>query len=375
MIYFDNAATTQIDPEVLAVMNSVLKDHYGNPSSIHALGRESRVIIEDCRRKVGSFFNTAASNIFFTSCGTEAINTAIMGAVRNLGIRNIISSAIEHHAVSHTLNELKNQGLVNIHYVNLLHDGHIDMLHLEQLLFANSNSLVCLMHANNEIGTLLTLEETASICKKHNALFFADTVQTIGKYHLDFAKLNLHFAACSAHKFHGPKGIGFLYVNEEIKISPLMHGGGQERNMRSGTENIAGIAGLSVALEVAFSDFEQKQKNIMRIRDYMVEKLRKNFDDLIFNNDLTDKGLYNLINVSFPSASFNEMLLQNLDISGVCASGGSACSSGAINESPVLKAIGCDTSLPTVRFSFGKFNNLQEVDKCISVLKDISDKS
>lgn len=371
MIYFDNAATTQIDPSVVDIMEDVLRHHYGNPSSTHAPGRDARVILEDARRKVAHHLGAKPSQIFFTSCGTEAINTAIFGAVQSLGIRNIISSEIEHHAVTHSLEVVKKTTSVNIHTVRLLADGHINMEHLEELLTSLPNVLVCLMHANNEIGTLLDLEQTAQLCAQNKAFLLVDTVQGLGKYPLDLGHLPVHFATCSAHKFHGPKGSGFLYLHPEVKIPPLIHGGGQERTMRSGTENTAGIAGLAAALDLACSQMNQTRPYITNIRDTMVTRLTENFQGLTFNNDLTERGLYNLINVTFPESAVSEMLLQRLDMEGVCASGGSACSSGAVSVSPVLKAIGLGQNGVSVRFSFSKFNTLTEVDECIQILRNI----
>lgn len=371
MIYFDNAATTQLDPSVVDVMDDVLRNHYGNPSSVHAPGRDARVIIEDARRKVAAQLGAKPSQIFFTSCGTEALNTAIFGAVQSLGIQHVISSPIEHHAVIHSLDVVKKTTSVKVHMVRLLADGHIDMLHLQELLVENPQTLVCLMHANNEIGTLLNLEETAHLCAAHKAYLLIDTVQSLGKYPIDLGHLPVHFAACSSHKFHGPKGCGFLYLHPEIKIPPFIHGGGQERSMRSGTENTAGIAGLSTAFGLACSQMDQNRRTITEIRDAMVELLKAHCPGIAFNNDLTERGLYNLINVTFPESAVSDMLLQRLDMEGVCASGGSACASGAVTGSAVLQAIGRDKAGTAVRFSFSKFNTLSEVHECIRILKGI----
>lgn len=371
MIYFDNAATTPMDPSVVSVMEDILRNHFGNPSSVHAPGREARVILEDARRTVAARLGAKPSQIFFTSCGTEALNTAIFGSVTSLGIRHIISSPIEHHAVIHSLEVVRKNFPVQVHNVRLLEGGHIDMEHLQELLKTLDHVLVCLMFANNEIGTLLDIETTARLCAEHKAYLLVDTVQGLGKYPLEIGKLPVHFAACSAHKFHGPKGVGFLYMHPEIKISPLIHGGGQERTMRSGTENTAGIAGLAAALELACQQMEENRKHILTIRDAMVKNLMEHFPAVSFNNDLSERGLYNLINVHFPESPVSDMLLQRLDMEGVCASGGSACSSGAVSESPVLKAIGKSKAGTAVRLSFSKYNTLEEVEECTRILKGI----
>lgn len=371
MIYFDNAATTPIAPSVADVMCDILRNHYGNPSSVHAPGRESRVIIEDARRTVASLLGVKPATIFFTSCGTEALNTAINGAVEALGVKHILTSAIEHHAVSHTIAHLENSGKISAHQVTLLAGGHINMDDLERQLGEYPHALVCLMHANNEIGTLLDLETTARLCKQYHAYFLTDTVQSLGKYSHDFGALPIHFAACSAHKFHGPKGSGFLYISDEVKIPALLLGGGQERKMRSGTENIAGIAGLASALELACSQMEEHRTHITGLRDAMAVKLQKHFEGVVFNNDLSGRGLYNLLNVSIPAAGVEDMLLQRLDMEGVCVSGGSACASGAVSLSPVLQEIGCDTDKPALRFSFSRYNTMHEVDECIRILQGI----
>lgn len=372
MIYFDNAATTAPDPVVVDYMNEVLKNHWGNPSSIHAIGRDSRVILEDARRTVAAHLGAKPSQIFFTSCGTEAINTALFGAVQS-GIRNIISSPIEHHAVLHSLAEIEKAGTARIHWVRLLPDAHVDMEHLEQLLMEHTGAMVCLMHANNEIGNLLDLATVSGLCKQRQALFMADTVQSLGKYALAPGDMGIHFAACSAHKFHGPKGVGFMYIHPDVRIKPYLHGGGQERSMRSGTENVAGIAGLAKALDLACTHMEENRRYIKSLRDRMATALSGQFKGLQFNNDAGETGLYNLINVTFPPSAFSDMLLQRLDMEGVCASGGSACASGAVSESPVLKALGRSPEGATVRFSFSKYNTVEEVDRCIEILHSILD--
>jgi cysteine desulfurase len=371
MIYFDNAATTPIDAEVIKTMTDVMANHFGNPSSVHEMGRKARVIVEDARRSVAGLLNVKPAEIFFTSCGTEALNTALNGAVRDMGVKNIITSVIEHHAVTHMLDFLTQQGLVKVHNINLLKFGVVDFEHLKKLIEVNRNSLVCLMHANNEIGNILPLQEVADLCKENQTYFISDTVQSLGKLKLDFKSAPLTFASCSAHKFHGPKGVGFLYIKGGTKISPLLHGGGQERTMRSGTENTIGIAGLAKALEIACKDMEKNRENISKLKAYMITRLKMTFPEIVLNSSESTETLYNLLNVSFPASDVSDMLLQRMDTEGICVSGGSACNSGAVSESPILKAIGADVSRPSIRFSFSKFNTIQEIDTCITVLKKI----
>ena len=370
MIYFDNAATTKPDIEVIKIMNEVLSDIYGNPSSTHTIGRKAKVLIEDSRKKIAGFFNVTPSEIFFTSCGTEAAATALTAAVRDLGVKCIITSPLEHHAVIHTAEALKSYSHIELKYVKVDSKGRIDMNNLQELLETSDDCLVALMHVNNEIGSLLPLKNVAELCEKHNALFFCDTVQTIGKYKINLRNIKIHFAACSAHKFHGPKGCGFLYVNSDIRIKALLNGGGQERNMRSGTENLYGIAGMAKALEVAYNDLDEKEAYISGLRKYMIERLKTEINGITFNGDIERNCLYNLVNVSFPLTKNSDMLLQKLDIAGIEVSGGSACSSGASTVSHVLKTIGSNIEMIPVRFSFSKFNTKEEVDICIKTLKN-----
>ena len=372
MIYFDNAATTALDAEVIDRMHEVMKNTFGNPSSVHAFGVQARALIDECREQVSSLLHVSPSEIFFTSCGTEAINMVIAGCCDDLHIHRIITSPLEHHAVMHACRHQLKQGKVSVELLNADNKGNILPAELENILKAGDRALVCLMHANNEIGNLLPIAEVGEICRKYNAYFFCDTVQTIGKFKHDFKKNNIHFAACSAHKFHGPKGIGFLYLNGDIKISPLLQGGGQERNMRPGTENIYGIAGLAKAMEVAYRNLDADVAYIKSLKTYMVTKLKKEISDVRFNGESEEKGLHTILNVSFPETKKSEMLLYNLDIEGIAASGGSACTSGSVTESHVLKAIGADLKRTSIRFSFSKFNTKDEVDKCIEVIKKVS---
>lgn len=371
-VYLDNAATTPIDKEVLAVMFSIMENQYGNPSSIHAHGREVRSVVELARKTVAKLLNTSPAEIFFTSGGTEADNTAIRCGIHDHGITHAITSKIEHHAVGHTLEELEKKGVIKLSYVNIDSKGNVDYDHLEELLKTNERSFVSLMHANNEIGTLLDVERVGNICEQYNALFHCDTVQTMGHYVHDLSKLKVHFIACAAHKLHGPKGVGFLYVNHNVKIKPFIYGGAQERNMRGGTENVYGIAGLAKALEIAYHEMDEHSQYVQGLKSYMIEQLKQNFADIQFNGE-TDpaKSLYTVLNVSFPESDMGDMMLFNLDINGISASGGSACSSGSNIGSHVLTAIGTNPNRPSVRFSFSKYNTKEEIDFVIEKLKQI----
>lgn len=368
-VYFDNAATTPLDEEVAKEMYKVMCEDFGNPSSTHSHGRIVRTIIEEARKKVALLLNCSPGEIFFTSGGTEADNMAIRKSVEDKGVKNIITSAIEHHAVSHTIEELAHQGKVNLHLVNLLPDGHIDLTHLEELLASQTNVLVSLMHANNEIGNLLDIEKVGDLCKQHNALFHCDTVQTLGHYAFDLQKLNLDFLACAAHKFNGPKGVGFIYINHASQLHPFITGGAQERNMRGGTENVYGIVGLSKAMELAYANLEKKTTHISSLKSYMIKQLKEKIPGICFNGDAEGNSLYTVLNVNFPPTPIAEMILFKLDIAGISASGGSACSSGSNVGSHVLAALKVDPNRPSVRFSFGKHNTTQEIDYVLEQLQ------
>jgi cysteine desulfurase len=372
-IYLDNAATTPLDPEVIAEMVNVMQTYYGNPSSIHAQGREVRTLIEKARKTVAGLLNATPAEIFFTSGGTEADNTAIRCGIAAFNLKHAITSKIEHHAVEHTLNALLKEGVIDkLSFVNVDSKGNIDYEHLEELLKNNERSFVSLMHANNEIGTLTDIERVGDICEAYHAIYHCDTVQTMGHYKHDVRKLKAHFIVCAAHKLHGPKGVGFLYVNHSIKISPMILGGAQERNMRGGTENVYGIAGLSRALQIAYSEMEQHQQYIQELKTYLKDRLITEVPDLFFNGETdADRSLYTVLNVSFPAMDMSDMLLFNLDISGVSASGGSACSSGSNIGSHVLTGIAADPNRPSVRFSFSKYNTRAELDFVVDKVKQI----
>jgi cysteine desulfurase len=371
-IYFDNAATTSLDPKVLEAMMPFLSEKFGNPSSIYSYGRETRLAIEMARKSVAKIINAHPAEIFFTSGGTESSNTAIFSAVRDLGCTHIITSPIEHHATLHTVEYLKNRGEANLSYVQLLPNGHIDMEDLEHLLAASEDkTLVTLMHANNEIGNITDIQAVGELCKLYNAIFHSDTVQTIGHFPFDLRNTAVHFITGAGHKFHGPKGTGLLYVNENVKIHPLIHGGGQERNMRAGTENIYGIVGFAKALEIATAEYEQESALIKSIKLYMMEQLKKKIKGVSFNGDPIGRCLYTVLSVSFPKTEKSEMILFNMDINNICASGGSACTSGADQGSHVIRAINNNPNQVTVRFSFSKYNTKEEVDVVVEKLKEL----
>jgi cysteine desulfurase len=371
-IYLDNAATTALDKEVLDTMLPYMTTHFGNPSSIYSYGRETRLAIESARKKVAGLLNAHPAEIFFTSGGTESNNTAIAAAIRDLGCKHIISSSIEHHAVLHTVEHYDNLDTVTSSNVKLLPDGHIDMKDLEEQLAARKERcLVSLMHANNEIGNLLDIDTAGNLCKKYNAIFHSDCVQTVGHYKLDLRKTPVHFISAAGHKFHGPKGIGILYINENVKIKPYILGGGQERNMRAGTENLYGIVGFAKALELATANFEKDSAYIQSLKDYMIDRLCKNVDSVSFNGDAEGKSLYTVLNVSIPKTEKSEMILFNLDINNICASGGSACTSGADQGSHVIRAINNNPNRIAVRFSFSKHNTTEEIDNVVTKLKEL----
>ncbi len=371
-IYIDNAATTALDPQVLETMMPYLTEKFGNPSSIYSYGRETRMAIEAARKSVAKILNAHPAEIFFTSGGTESSNTAITSAVRDLGCKHIITSPIEHHAVSHCCQHLNEMDIAKVSYVKLLPNGHVDITNLETLLAENKEkTLVSLMHANNEIGNILDIDAVGNLCKKYAAIFHSDTVQTVGHFPFDLRNTPVHFITGAAHKFHGPKGIGILYINENVKIKPFVHGGGQERNMRAGTENLYGIVGFAKALEIATENYESDKAFIEDLKFYLMEQLQKNIEGISFNGDVKGKSLYTLLSVSFPKTEKSEMLLFSLDINNICASGGSACTSGADQGSHVIRAINNNPNQITVRFSFCKHNTKEEVDIVVAQLKSL----
>jgi cysteine desulfurase len=362
-VYLDNAATTPMAAEVVDAMCEVLRNKFGNPSSTHSFGRESKALIEMARRNIAGHLNCHPAELFFTSGGTEADNLACHIAVQELGVKRIISTSIEHHAVGHTVEMYRDRFNVQLHNLTLDAQGHIDLSELEALLKEPIPTLVSLMHANNEIATLIPLERVATLCRTHGAYFHSDTVQTMGHYAFDLKALDIDFLACAAHKFHGPKGIGFLYVNKRIKMTPMILGGAQERGFRGGTENISGIVGLSKAFDLAYENLEGHHSHVQGLKTYMMERLKAHFPNLLFHGDTSPEGsLYTVLNVCFPATDKASMLLFTLDLKGVAVSGGSACTSGATKGSHVLEGIGADMSRPNVRFSFSIYTTKEEID-------------
>jgi cysteine desulfurase len=372
-VYLDNAATTPLDPEVFEAMKPFMLEDFGNPSSTHAHGRKVRAAIESARKKIAELLNCTAGEIIFTSGGTEADNAILVSSIHTYGIRHVISSPIEHHAVEHTLGNLAKQGLIQLNMVNLDEKGHVDIGHLEILLKANPNSLVSLMHANNEIGNLLDIQRVGDLCKQYQAYFHSDTVQTVGHYGHDLSKINVHGMTAAAHKFHGPKGVGFMFIRKDKKIHPFVHGGAQERNMRGGTENVYGIIGLAKALEIAYREMQDHQRHIIALKSTMIEKLKAAIQGVTFNGDSADlnKSLYTVLNVSLPESEENDMVLFNLDLQGISASGGSACSSGATQGSHVLGSLYPGSKRGAVRFSFSKYNKPEDIDVAVKALSEL----
>lgn len=371
-IYLDNAATTRLDPEVLEAMLPLMTEHFGNPSSIHSHGRAVRTAIEKARKTVASLLNTSPAEIFFTSGGTEADNTAIRSSIETYGLTHAITSPLEHHAVLHTLQHLAEQGTIQLSLVDIDEKGHIDLAHLEELLRTMPRSLVSLMHGNNEIGNMLNLSRVGELCRAYDAIFHSDTVQTMGHFRHNLQQLPVDFIVGAGHKFHGPKGVGFLYVNaNRVKIHPFVYGGAQERNMRGGTENVYGIVGLAKALEIAYREMDAHQQHITGLKRRMIDRLHEKMSDVQFNGDSAevDNSLYTVLNVSLPASDMSDMLLFSLDIARISASGGSACSSGSSVGSHVLAALpGLNPDRGYVRFSFGKYNTTEEIDYAVDTL-------
>ncbi len=373
-VYFDNAATTPIEKKVLDKMIPYMENGFGNPSSIHKRGREIKSAIEKSRSRVAEILSCEPGEIFFTSRGTEADNMFIANTVVEKKIDTIITSKIEHHAVLHCCEYLNKSKNVNIKFVDINSSGELDLEHLEDIIRKNSKSLVTLMHGNNEIGNINDLKTISKICEKYDTIFHSDTVQTVGHYHIDLNEINMQGIVGSAHKFHGPKGVGFLYLNNKHKISPFIHGGAQERNMRGGTENVYGIIGLSEALTLSYNNIEDHKSKIQKLKKHMINSLKEKIKGVKFNgmSSSIDKSLYTVLNVSIPNIEDQQMFLFNLDINNIAASAGSACSSGSDSGSHVLKEIQTNSDHVNVRFSFSKFNTLEEVDYVVDKVVEIS---
>ena len=373
-VYFDNAATTPIEKKVLDKMIPYMENGFGNPSSIHKRGREIKSAIEKSRSRVAEILSCEPGEIFFTSGGTEADNMFIANTVVEKNIDTIITSKIEHHAVLHCCEYLNKSKNVNIKFVDINSSGELDLEHLEDTISNNSKSLVTLMHGNNEIGNINDLKTISKICEKYDTIFHSDTVQTVGHYHIDLNEINMQGIVGSAHKFHGPKGVGFLYLNNKHKISPFIHGGAQERNMRGGTENVYGIIGLSEALTLSYNNIDDHKSKIQKLKKHMIDSLKKKIRGVKFNgmSSSVDKSLYTVLNVSIPNIEDQQMFLFNLDINNIAASAGSACSSGSDSGSHVLQEIETNSGHVNVRFSFSKFNTLEEVDYVVDKVVEIS---
>jgi cysteine desulfurase len=372
-VYLDNAATTPLDKEVLEAMMPYFTEHFGNPSSSHAFGRKTKTIIEQSRRTIARAINCAPSEIFFTSGGTEADNLAMHIAVQDLDCKRIITSAIEHSAVIKAAQKMSESESVELCLIKVDHTGNVDLKHLEELLAMEGKSYVSLMHGNNEIGNLLPLQQVSDLCHRYGAVFHSDTVQTMGHYPFDLAALNIHFLNASAHKFHGPKGVGFIYVNKLVKANPNIIGGGQERGLRGGTENLYGIVGMAKALEICYRDVDEHRRHVWAMKKYMAEELEQAIPGIVFNGDSrSEQSLYTVLNVTFPPSSNADMFLFLLDLEGVACSGGSACSSGAVKGSHVLDALGAlKDGCASIRFSFSRMTTREEVDYAIERVKEL----
>lgn len=374
-VYFDNAATTPLRKEVVEAVTKVLRESYGNPSSSHGFGRSSKVLVEQSRKTIASFFNVSASEIIFTSGGTEADNLVLRSAVKDLGVQHIIISKIEHHAVLHTVEQLQKEYQISVHYVNLNEKGAIDLAHLETLLQVEGKVLVSLMHINNEIGNILDLKTVAKLCKDNDALFHTDAVQSVGHYNIDLQDIPVDFLAASAHKFHGPKGVGFAFIRKNSGLFPLIIGGEQERGLRAGTESVHNIVGMETALKMAYNNIEEETAYVTSIKRYFIEKISQQIPDVRFNGSSSDfdNSTLTLVNVCLPiPPEKSAMLLFQLDLKGIACSKGSACQSGSSQNSHVLFEILSDEDLmkPSIRFSFSIFNTKAEVDYVVGVLKE-----
>lgn len=372
IVYFDNAATTPIDEEVLQAMMPYLTQHFGNPSTQYSFGRETRAAVEDARKTIAQLINAQPGEIIFTSGATESNNTAIKGAVTYLGVQRIITSPIEHHCVKNSVEFCREFLNKEVHYVKIDEKGNVDLDELNRLLASSDKkTLVSLMHANNEIGTLLDIEKVGGMCKQYNALFHSDTVQSFAHFPIDVQQMNVDFISGAAHKFHGPKGAGFLYMRKQQKVNSLIHGGGQERGFRAGTENVYGIIGMAAAAKKAYANLEKDAAYICSIKNYFIEQIKQHIPAVDFNGTIDDTSLYTVLNVSFPPNDKSALLLFTLDLEGICCSGGSACGSGAAAGSHVIRALGKDENRVSIRFSFSKHNTKEEVDYVVRKLAAI----
>ncbi|WP_281336330.1 cysteine desulfurase family protein [Flavobacterium eburneipallidum] len=372
-VYLDNASTTQLRTEVVQEMTKNLLEDYGNPSSTHSWGRNAKNILELSRKSIVKHLNTSASEIIFTSGGTEANNWILRSAVKDLGVKRIITSKIEHHAVLVAVEALQKEYNIQVDYVAVKPNGEIDITNLVDLLSDETKTLVSLMHVNNETGTILDLDLVGRICKQHNALFHSDTVQSVGKMPLDLQNIPVDFITASAHKFHGPKGIGFAYVKKNSGLQPLFFGGEQEKGLRPGTEAIHQIAGMAKALELSCLHLEAERSHISGLKNYLIAQLEKEFSDFKING--TSDGIYTILNVMLPfSADKTAMILFHLDMKGIAVSRGSACQSGSIRPSHVLVEMLSEEDIkkPSLRISFSHFNTKEDIDLLVDALKTMA---
>lgn len=372
-VYLDHAATTPLRDEVKERMKEIIDGPFGNPSSTHLFGRKSRRVVEEARKYIANSLNCSVSEIIFTSGGTEADNMALILPVRDLGISRIITSPTEHHAVLHTAEKLAEKYGVNLHLLKVSEKGDPDLHELDEVLSDGIASLVSLMHGNNEIGNMISLHQVGEICRRHSALFHSDTVQTVGHFRFDLASTPVDFITASAHKFHGPKGVGFLYISKNVKVTSLITGGSQERNLRGGTENIFGIAGMHRALEMSNDNLREESAHILKLKFYFLNRLFKSFPGVVTHGRSggEESSLYTVLHVGFPMLENDAMFLFSLDLKGIAVSGGSACASGSLQGSHVMKAVKPGIRYPVVRFSFGKDNTLEELDYVLKVLGEI----
>nr|WP_262904460.1 cysteine desulfurase family protein [Tamlana laminarinivorans] len=375
-VYFDNAATTKVHDEVVDAMAEVLKNNYGNPSSTHSFGRSSKVLLEKSRNTIAKHLNAEPGEIIFTSGGTESNNLILQSAVNNLNVTHIITSKIEHHAVLNTVNMLHENYGVKVSYVKLDIRGDIDLTHLETLMQTEAKTLVSLMHINNEIGNVLNLQKVANLCKKNDVLFHSDAVQSVGHYKLNLKEIPIDFIVASAHKFHGPKGVGFAFVRKNSNLKPIIIGGEQERGLRAGTENLHNIVGMETALKMADKNLESTTSYITDLKQYFIEQLQNKIPNVDFNGTSSNlnNNAYTILNVQLPYlAEKSNMILFQLDLKGIACSRGSACQSGSEKKSHVLTEILNETELqkPSLRFSFSKYNTKAEIDYVVEVLKEL----
>lgn len=373
LIYLDYAATTPLDPRVIDKMHKVLKEDFGNPSSIHASGRKAKMIVEQSRKIIANYLSASIGDVFFTSGATESCHTIMHSSITSLNIKRIISSKVEHHCTLHTLEQLKleNSG-IEVVYLPPSEEGAINLIELEnELKKDKGQTLVSLIHGNNELGSLNNIKAIGEMCKEHRALFMVDAAQTFGKYPIKVDECNIDFLTASAHKLFGPKGTGLLFVNGETMINPTFLGGSQERNMRAGTENVHGIAGFAEATAIAVAEMDERSKSLWEVKSYAIKVLSE-IEDIKFNGTVNkEDSCGHILSVSFPDTPKSDLLVFNLDIAGICASSGSACSSGVEKDSHVLEAMGHEPKRKTIRFSFSHETNISDIDYLVKTIKSI----